>query len=206
MRNALDRVGDAARRLRIARSDRWPDLSLFAEAGRSGQGDGAFSQDDPEDTAAAGLSLKLDPDRRDQRDAVERARILLAAAERQAAQTRDEARVEVFEETERLLTARRQVALSVDNLRIARRRYENATLRFEAGELGNRDVVEAENGLLDARNTLVDTAIGHENARIRLLARIGLLDIGPEGALLEASGTSVPPNLFGPPEPLPLQQ
>ncbi len=202
LRNALDSVEDAARRLRTARGNRWPDLALFAEAGRSGQGGGVFQTDEPEESAAAGLALQIDPDRRDQRDAIERARILLAAAERDADLARDEARVEVFEETERLATARRQVALSEENLAVARRRYENAMLRFEAGELGNRDVVEAENGLLDARNTLVDTAISHEIARIRLLARIGLLDVGPEGALLDASGPSAPPRLFGPPEPL----
>ena len=202
LRNALDSVEDAARRLRTARGNRWPDLALFAEAGRSGQGTGAFQADDPEDSAAAGLALQIDPDRRDQRDALERARILLAAAERDATLARDEARVEVFEETERLTTVRRQVALGEENLAVARRRYENAMLRFEAGELGNRDVVEAENGLLDARNTLVDTAISHEIARLRLLARIGLLDVGPEGALLDASGPSTPPRLFGPPEPL----
>ena len=60
------------------------------------------------------------------------------------------------------------------NLRIAE-------LRFERGEIPNRDVVEANQALLDAQNALIDEQVAYEIARLQLLRDLGILFIDETG-------------------------
>ena len=62
---------------------------------------------------------------------------------------------------------------------------ENAKTRFEAGQLGNRDVVEAQADWLRAQNALVEAILDHEVARLQLKKDIGILFITPNGTWKE---------------------
>ena len=70
---------------------------------------------------------------------------------------------------------------------IAEKRARNAQLRFKSGELSNRDVVEAENELLEARNRFVQAQTDYEVQRVRLFRNMGLMDVTPEGNMMELS-------------------
>ena len=77
------------------------------------------------------------------------------------------------------------VMIQKQNTTIAEKRARNALLRFKGGELSNRDVVEAENELLDARNAYSQALVDYELQRLRLLRNIGLLDVEANGDLRE---------------------
>ena len=180
-----DRLEDGRRKLSVARNALLPQLDGFAEAALADQGSESFSDQDLEERVTAGVTLEIPFDKRDERDAVRRAEIAVAAAERRLSEVQDTVRVEIIENFRRLNSLRITVEIQRKNTEIAEKRARNALLRFKNGELSNRDVVEAENELLDARNANAYALVDHEVQRLRLLRNIGLLDIGPDGTVVE---------------------
>ena len=65
------------------------------------------------------------------------------------------------------------------------RRVRIATIQFRAGNVPNRDVVEAEQGLLDAKNGEIQERVDYEIARLQLRRILGTLVLGPEGLWVE---------------------
>ena len=182
-----ERLEDSRRRLSVARNGLLPRLDAFAEAALADQRSESFSDQDPDERITAGVMLEIPFDKRDERDAVRRAEIAVVAARRQLGEVRDTVRVEIMENFRRLETLRITVDIQRKNMDIAGKRARNALLRFKNGELSNRDVVEAENDLLDARNAYARALVDHEVQRLRLLRNVGLLDIGPDGTLVVLS-------------------
>ena len=68
-----------------------------------------------------------------------------------------------------------------DPHRRPQRRHERAEIQFERGDVDNREVVDAEQSLLDARNSLISEQVRYEIARLRLLRNLGILFIGEGG-------------------------
>ena len=180
---------DAVRRLRLARNGLLPDLSVYGKADWRGEPEDKFSEQDLKEDASAGVKLSLPLDRRDERDAVKSAEIALDSATRDLEQTESSVRIEIMESFRRLNSLAATVQIEQQNVDIATQRARNAVLRFRNGELSNRDVVEAENELLDARNAYAQALIDYELQRIRLLRNVGLLDVAPDGALLELAAS-----------------
>ena len=54
-------------------------------------------------------------------------------------------------------------------------------IRYEAGELANRDLLEARQSLVDARNSLINLKADHFIRSLRLLRNLRLLFIDDEG-------------------------
>ncbi|MCI0587355.1 MAG: TolC family protein, partial [Planctomycetes bacterium] len=59
------------------------------------------------------------------------------------------------------------------------------TIQFRAGNVQNRDLVEAEQGLLDARNAEIQDRVDYEIARLQLRRILGTLVLDPEGLWVE---------------------
>lgn len=189
LKTSANRVEDAERDVRVARNRLLPDVNLFAEAStqeievRLG-GDQETASETREE-ARAGIRFEIPMDRRDERDAIRLAQLDLDQAQRRWKGTDEEVRIDVFSNVSQLNNFRRNVEIEKENNRIALRRVDNAVFRFKSGELSNRDVVEAENELLDARNALVAALIAHELERLTLLRNMGLLDVSDGGAVVE---------------------
>ncbi|HPA78044.1 MAG TPA: TolC family protein [Kiritimatiellia bacterium] len=190
-----DRFEDAARALWIAKNGLLPALSVYGEAAYRSAETEEFSDQELEEEISAGLSLELPLDRRDERDAMKRAQIALAAAARELRRKEDSVQIEVVENFARLEALRKTVGIEEKNVDIAQKRVQNAVLKFRAGELSNRDVVEAENELLDARNAFIEAKISYEMQRLRLLRNVGLLDVNADGRIMElAADANKEPN------------
>ena len=58
-------------------------------------------------------------------------------------------------------------------------------MQFERGDLPNRDVVEAQQSLLEAQNSLVGEQVAYEIARLGLLRDLGILFIDEKGMFVE---------------------
>jgi len=185
LQTVADRVADAERGLRQSKSWLLPDLDIYGTVSLSDSGAESFGDQDLEEQYEAGVTLELPLDKRDERDAVKLARIELAAARRSLEQKRDEVRLEVIDSFTRLRFLAGSVSIERQNIEIAERRARNAMLRFRNGELLNRDVVEAENELLAARNAYARVSVNYEVQRIKLLRNIGALDVRPDGTIEE---------------------
>jgi outer membrane protein TolC len=184
LRNSRDRLEDTKRKLDIAANSMLPHLDVFADVAYRGSGDSPGDQK-LEDHVTAGISLELPLDKRDERDAVVRARISSGAARRDYESREETVRVDIIENFRRLESFSMTVMIQKQNTTIAEKRARNALLRFKGGELSNRDVVEAENELLDARNAYSQALVDYELQRLRLLRNIGLLDVEANGDLRE---------------------
>jgi outer membrane protein TolC len=185
LQTVTDRVEDAERRLRQSRSWLRPDLDVYAAVSLADSGAESFGVQDLDEQFEAGVTLELPLDKRDERDAVKLAQLDLEAARRGRDQARDQVRLDVIEGFTQLRFLAGSVSIERQNIAIAERRARNAMLRFRNGELLNRDVVEAENELLSARNAYARVRVNYEVQRIKLLRNIGALDVRADGTIEE---------------------
>lgn len=180
--NRREQLEDAERAVRLSRNALLPDLDLRLSASYG---------TDPSDTLGGGtlddtdrslaLTLGLPLDRVRERNAYRATQIALGRTRRNLEEFEDQLRVSIqssFRELERRLQSleiqRQLIEDQTKNLRIAE-------LRFERGELPNRDVVEANQSLLDAQNALIDEQVNYEIARLQLLRDLGILFIDETG-------------------------
>ena len=184
-----DQEEDAKRRLRLARQALDPELNADAGAELSGSStEGAFRGMDTSHRLSAGLSLTLPLDRRPEREAVKNAEIAATQAARAVADKEESIRLGIMEGYRRLSVLQQSAAIQRDNMELAERRAAYASLRFKNGELSNRDVVEAEDELLDARNAYANALVDYELQRVGLLRDMGTMDVAADGALIESNG------------------
>jgi outer membrane protein TolC len=185
LRTAEDNLEDARRGLRIARRDVLPQLDAFGKATAVGQSAESVAEGDNRNDYSAGVSLAIPFDKRPERDAVKRALITVDAAERSVTEKRDSIHVSILDSFQTLQSQRVAAGIEFRNMDIAERQAAYAALRFRNGEADNRDVVDAQNQLLNARNTYVRALVQYEQQRIQLLRDIGLLDVAADGTLVE---------------------
>ncbi len=184
LQTTTDKVQDAERRLNQARNFLRPKLNLYGEFGMTAEETSSLSDQELKDDFGAGITLEIPFDRRDERDAVKTASLDLAAALRALDSKKDEVALEVKDNFTTLKFLRESVKIEKMNIDIAIKRAKNAMFLFKNGDLLNRDVVEAENELLDARNAYVRVLAQHEIERIELLRNSGTLDIAADGKFL----------------------
>ena len=184
LQTATDKVADSQRRIKQARNLLRPKLNLYGEVGMTAEKTESLSDQELQDNYGAGLTLEIPFDLRDERDALKKASLDLAADVRALASKTDEVSLEVMDNFTSLAFLRESVKIEKMNIDIAIKRAKNAMFLFKNGDLLNRDVVEAENELLDARNSYVRVLAQHEIQRIELLRNSGTLDIAADGNFL----------------------
>ena len=180
--NRREQLQDAERAVRLSKNGLLPDLNVELSTSYSTLGFDSLGGDqfDRNDSSLA-VTLGLPVQRVNERNAYRRTEIALDRERRGLEQFEDELRVSIRGSFREL--ARRQKSLEISrqliedqtkNLRIAE-------LRFERGELDNRDVVDARRSLLNGQNNLINEQVNYEIARLRLLSDLGILFIDETG-------------------------
>jgi outer membrane protein TolC len=184
----IQRLEDERRSLAISKDGLRPDLSLTSGFGTSTDASSSFdSQDFHRDAFTAGLNMSLPVDRVSESNAYRRAQISMAQAERSFDEFRDSLELQIrssFRELER----RRQSLEIQDELIFGQEKNVRiAQLRFEQGngQVDNRDVTEANDQLLEARNRMIDERVNYEISRLQLLKDLGILFIDEKGMFQE---------------------
>jgi len=183
-RTVADRLEDAERGVRIARNGLLPNLDLSASWRLDGDKAGGTSTPDM-GSHSVGIELVLPFDKVADRNAYKGALISQQRHQRTLELTADNIRVQVHNTYRRLRRLANSVQIETANVALSVKRVENAQLRFEAGELGNRDVVEAQGAQLRAQNALVSAILNYEISRLQLKRDIGILLINSEGFHVE---------------------
>ena len=180
---ARDAVDDSERRLRIRTQELLPQLRLVAERTRAARaGDRhldtlAYRDDD----YSVGLELELPLDRVRERSSLRAARVELSRSRRALSELEDDVILTVrqslrdYRSSANSLVIQRQIVASEEkNTKVARMRFEN-------GEIGNRDLTDAQNSLVDAQDRLVREQVNVELARVQLLRDLGVLVLEEDG-------------------------
>ena len=125
-------------------------------------------------------------DRLKERNSYRAALISFERQIRTLAQTLDDVREDVRRGMRNVKQARQSYQIQKNAVELANRRVESATLSLQAGRVQIRDLLEAQNAQVQARNALTQTLVDYHLARLRLLIDIGVVDTGEDQFWLSA--------------------
>jgi outer membrane protein TolC len=186
------RTEDAARRIRVAQDALRPELTLGASvrAGESRASLGAADRDNArldlgQRRSNAFLNLDLALNRRRERAAYRRAFIALDTAHREAAQLEDRVKLEMREALRRVHQTREALRIQQQAAELATQRVHSTDMFLQAGRAQIRDVLEAREALVNARNALTSAAVNHRLALLRYQRDADLLQMSVDGILQE---------------------
>ncbi len=180
-------VRDAERDVELAADDFLPALDLVTGVSAAGSDDQEFAKVRfHEHERFARLELDYDLDQTDNRDAYRSALIAWDRARRDYEQFVDEVvRLGVRQSYRNLLQSRTTYDLQKRNVEIGQLRRDLAELEQRAGTASARDVLEAEQALLDAQNGLTNALISYTTTRLQFLADLGMVRVDEKGRIHE---------------------
>jgi len=179
---AYARVADAERQVQVASNGLGPDVDLAVNASVPTEGPNhAAKFQVHEGTYTAGLDVALPLRRMAERNTYRRALISLEQARRSADQLRDDVKLSVRDDWRNLEEAAVSHRIQRDSVDLAERRVLGNRELLRRGEATARDVLEANEALVNAQNALTQTVIDHTLARLALWRDTGLLRVGPDG-------------------------
>lgn len=186
MENRLDlltakqQLEDAERSVQIARNALLPELELFAQAQASSEEDLLnYSRDGG--SAVLGLRLSGFADKKAARNAYKSVLIGLTRQRRSYTLSEDNVKLDVRDTVSNLRRAEVSLAIQAEQVQLAEDTVEAALIQLERGEKSNRDVVEAQTQLQDAKNALVRAKVDYLIAVIELRRDMGTLRVNERG-------------------------
>ena len=191
LRVAQGRVVDEKRAIRVAEDNLRAEVTLFATghdgSSRSlaGAGSNNASLDPDEGQYSALLDLDLPFERTAERNALRRAWLDYEAQQRSLEAIEDNVKLQVRAAWRQLKEARETIDIQTMALHVAERRVESTNLFLRAGRIQIRDLLEAEDDLVSARNALVQAQVQYRITALELLRDLGTLTIDDQGDWLE---------------------
>jgi outer membrane protein TolC len=182
-----DQINDARRGISIAGNNLLPDFNLTGSATMDTDPEhfNTFSYNTERTTWRGTATLEIPLDRKKERNDYRTALI----AWRQACRAYDLARDTVKADVQQAVRRIRQAQLTVRNaelgIDVATKRREAAGYQFERGLIPNRDVVEAERDLLNARDQLALSESGLRRQILQFRLETGTLRINDQGRWLD---------------------
>jgi len=188
--NVQDGIDDAHRGVGVARNNLLPSLDL--------RGNVTFDTNPSElnqyyyeherTTWRAFMDLELPLDRMAERNQYRSSLIDLRRAQRQYDLAADQVRFEVRRARRQMDLALKTLSIQRQSMELALRQREAAEFRFETGQLSNREVIDAENNLLRARDRLATADSRFWQAILEFYRDAGMIRVTDDGNLLDARG------------------
>ncbi|MBN1868526.1 TolC family protein [Candidatus Sumerlaeota bacterium] len=186
LKTVEERLEDRQRQARIALRDFLPNLDFSYNYSTTKSYDKARVGVDFRDNSQSweldlGLPLDWTPRRNDYRFAL----IDLAQAERALETRRDSILLEVIDSWRELQRARKSYEIQLQSVHLAERSVERLELLLATGDARTRDLLDAQDDLLNARNQLGATLVAHTIERLQFYNAIERLEIDPKGMWYE---------------------
>lgn len=188
---AVGRVFDAQRAVTVAADDLRLRAQLTGSGqvgerrglGSAGQGDAQFRPGDGVYTGA--LELELPWSRTAQRNAYRDRFIALERATRSVQDLEDQIKGDVRNAQRVLIQARQSMAIQARSVELAQRRVDSTELFLQAGRAQIRDVLEAQEALVSARNSLTTAVVTYRLAELEFQRDMGVLEVDENGLWTE---------------------
>ncbi|MDO8301968.1 MAG: TolC family protein [Sedimentisphaerales bacterium] len=180
--NSHDSVEDANRRVAVAAEALQADLNLVgsANAASTPNTKAAKLQFD-KGTYSAGVELDLPFERFAERNAYRQSLINLIQAQRSYEQAIDEVKLDVRDSYRNLQESAALYAIQQRSLELAQSRVESVSMLLQAGRAETRDLLDAQQSLLDAQNGLTSAIVNHAIAKLNFFTNIDILQVRPNG-------------------------
>ncbi len=177
-----DRVDDAQRGARVAKNRILPDLDVSGSVTLDTDPEhlNSTSYNTERATWRATAEMRLD-DRKTERNAYRASLVAFRRAQRDFEQFSDEVRADVRDALRRIEQQRKLVDIQALNVEENALRLEAAQAQYNLGKIGNRDVVEADDDLLAARNDYARAVSQFRNALLAFRRDTGTLRIDDQG-------------------------
>lgn len=178
--NDIDRFEDAKRRLNVAAQAFKPGLDLFARVDANHRGKGgrtSYSKFSADSYATSlGIDLDLPLDNLEARNSYRRVEIDFERQLRALSLALDRIHSELRAGLRGLELAKQSFEIQRSALRLANQRVEAVNLLLESDRAETRDLLEANNDQLGARNALTSSLIEYHLTRLNFLFNLGLFE------------------------------
>ena len=182
---------DAKRSLKIAEDALDPDMRLeLAASSRETRISGGDSDSDSSDAEvsfsdtfnySAALSLDLPWDKTAERVSFRKSLIALRSAERSIEAKEDEVKQGLRSAARRIEELKQTYQIQKTSVALAERRVESTGLFLKAGMVQVRDLLEAQEDLVEARDRLVSSVVDYHLATLQLQKDLELLEVDEKG-------------------------
>jgi outer membrane protein TolC len=192
--NSRDSLEDANRKVKVAKQELLPTLNALVGYDIKGDpnSDG-LNLDGKRRKVSVGAGLDLHLDKKAERNDLRAAEVSEQAAKRALNLAEENVRRQIRADWRDLALARQQHDLAVQGLALAERRLEVETDFFKEDKTTSaRDLIDAQQKLIDARDQVTSTLIIHTIARLTLWKDMGILYITKDGGWVDVLKRETP--------------
>ena len=180
-RNTTDQQVDAMRKVRVASDALRAGLDFEFDYNVFGTESEFLGFNEEFFIGATDLTLDLPLVRLPERNAYRATLVTLERATRAVEQAGDQITVDLRDQMRDLEAARRTYEIQANSVVLAERRVESAFLNLEAGRASTRDVLEAQEALVTARNARISSLIAFAIIGLSFYRDLELLRVDEEG-------------------------
>ena len=141
----------------------------------------------PNGQPAALMTLDLPLERTPERNLYRNSFILLEQAVRNAQALEDRIKFDVRTRLRDLLASREGLRIQSQAIRVAQKRVDSSNLFLEAGRIEIRDLLDAQEALIQTQNALTSDAVSYRIAELELQSDMGVLSVDETGLWQEYS-------------------
>ncbi len=181
LRNAVDQLTDARRRVEIAANGLESFFDLTADIGGTSDLGQPFDYGRDDINWNVGFNFDLPVGRLPERNLWRAALIGVQASARSAEQLEDQIRSSIRDALRELEARRQDYQIQADAVELSERRVESVQLFLEAGEAQTRDLLEAQAALVQAQNARVAALVDYRLSLLALWRDTELLAVDESG-------------------------
>ncbi|HYC77581.1 MAG TPA: TolC family protein [Planctomycetota bacterium] len=181
LQNVRDQTVDAERRVRIAEDLLLPDLTLALGATPTSDANKPLKLDLGDGRYTAGFEADLGLDRDLERVALRQAHLDLSSARRAVEDLEDAVKADVRSALRTVAERRETYDIQRAAVEVAVRRRESVIEFRNRGDASTRDLLEAQEALVDAENALAEALVEYRVAYLEFYRDTGALVVRPEG-------------------------
>lgn len=193
LRVAEEKVYDAQRGVVVLADALGAELTLFGSAqfgearslANAGLDDANLHSDEGLYTAL--LSIDLPFERTSERNAYRSGFIALERAVRDVQKLEDEIKLSILNTLRKMVDEREGIKIQIRAVSVAEKRVKSTNMFFDAGRAELRDVLEAQEALLTAKNDLTAAVVNYRVAELEFQRDTGILKIDEKGLIEEYS-------------------
>lgn len=186
--NSADFVDDAERKAVVAADNLGVELNLIGSAGVSSTPETDYKRlQFHRGTYGLGLEADLPLDRKAERNAYREALITMEQRQREYQNAVDEVELDVRQAYRQLREAAERYETQKSSLQLGQTRVESTTFLLQAGRVTTRDLLDSQDALLEAQNSVTAALVDHAIAKLSFFRDIGVLQVRPDG-LWEETG------------------
>jgi outer membrane protein TolC len=187
LRAAVGHVYDAQRTVVVAADQLRADITLLG-SGSAGERrtlssvaleDAILRPDEGQYSAL--LTIDLPFERTAERNGYRTSLVWLEQAIRDVQALEDQVKLDIRNGLSRLLEARESIQIQAEAVKVAERRVASTNLFLEAGRAEIRDVLEAQDALVNAQNALTAALVSYRVNELGLQRDLGLLEVDEQG-------------------------